>query len=375
MSKRQAVLMMFCFTGLGSAGACATSKQVSPSSGVAQSSPSETEAVRIIYDTDMSLDVDDVGALALLHALADRGEAELLGVMVSESIRSYDGLWGPPLVDIVNTYYGRPNIPVGIYKGPAAEIGSYGKFAEKVIRAGFPHDLKEAEQSEDATRLYRKLLSASPPRSVTIVSSGYLTNLYGLLLSMPDDISPMTGMELVARTVTEWTCSGGRYPSSGTAPELNFARYPDTTRYVLSNWPGKVMFTGDELAAQYQTGGKLTNTFEISVNPVAMSWHHFNGGQPQASRDSVAVLYAVRGLDGGSTHYFRKGVNGANHFEKLEGFNRSGRLSQAQNTWQTDASGPQSYLKAAAATLPVTNTIDELITAPPAKSAPVSASH
>jgi hypothetical protein len=193
-------------------------------------------------------------------------------------------------------------------------------------------------------------------------------------LSMPDDISPMTGLELVARTVSEWTCSGGRYPSSGTAPEINFARYPDTTQYVLSNWPGKVTFTGDELAAQFPTGGKLTNTFELSANPVAMAWHHFNGGQPQASRDSVAVLYAVRGLDEGSTHYFRKGGKGANHFEKLEGFNRAGRLSQAQNTWQTDASGPQSFLKAAATTLPVTSTIDALITAPPSKAAVVSAS-
>ena len=39
--------------------------------------------VNIIYDTDMASDVDDVGALALLHALADIGEAEILAAMVS----------------------------------------------------------------------------------------------------------------------------------------------------------------------------------------------------------------------------------------------------------------------------------------------------
>lgn len=42
------------------------------------------ESRRDPYDTDMTLDVDDVGALAVLHALADRGEADLLAVAYNE---------------------------------------------------------------------------------------------------------------------------------------------------------------------------------------------------------------------------------------------------------------------------------------------------
>ena len=41
-----------------------------------------TQPVRLILDTDMSGDCDDAGALALLHALADRGECELLATIV-----------------------------------------------------------------------------------------------------------------------------------------------------------------------------------------------------------------------------------------------------------------------------------------------------
>ena len=37
--------------------------------------------VPLIFDTDMSIDVDDVGALCVIHALQDRGEAELLAVV------------------------------------------------------------------------------------------------------------------------------------------------------------------------------------------------------------------------------------------------------------------------------------------------------
>jgi hypothetical protein len=38
-------------------------------------------AVPLIIDTDMSFDVDDVGAVCLAHALMDRGEAVLLAVI------------------------------------------------------------------------------------------------------------------------------------------------------------------------------------------------------------------------------------------------------------------------------------------------------
>lgn len=39
------------------------------------------QAVSIIFDTDMGTDVDDAGALAILHIMADQGEAKILATM------------------------------------------------------------------------------------------------------------------------------------------------------------------------------------------------------------------------------------------------------------------------------------------------------
>jgi hypothetical protein len=64
--------------------------------------------VPIILDTDMDTDCDDAGALAVLHALADRGECEILGTMVSAR---HPG--SAPTVAAINAYYGRPHLPVG----------------------------------------------------------------------------------------------------------------------------------------------------------------------------------------------------------------------------------------------------------------------
>ena len=65
-------------------------------------------AVKIILDTDMGPDCDDAGALALLHKLEKLGEAEILAVMHCTS-----SIWGPGCIDAINTYYKRPDIPIG----------------------------------------------------------------------------------------------------------------------------------------------------------------------------------------------------------------------------------------------------------------------
>jgi hypothetical protein len=56
---------------------------LSPFSAVLSDEP-RAKAVPIIFDTDITGDVDDVLALAMLHTLADRGKCEILGVTISK---------------------------------------------------------------------------------------------------------------------------------------------------------------------------------------------------------------------------------------------------------------------------------------------------
>src|SRR5689334_7954924 len=100
---------------------------------------------KVIFDTDMAEDVDDAGALAVLHALADRGEAEILGTMISSRNEAVG-----PCLDAINTYYGRPDVPIGYVRGlqfgyPAGESGreTPSKYAEKTGQS-FPHDLAKS---------------------------------------------------------------------------------------------------------------------------------------------------------------------------------------------------------------------------------------
>src|SRR5580692_7700595 len=67
--------------------------------------------VPVIFDTDMGDDIDDALALGLLHALESRGECHIVAVTITK-----DNPWAAPYIDLVNTFYGRPKIPIGMVK-------------------------------------------------------------------------------------------------------------------------------------------------------------------------------------------------------------------------------------------------------------------
>jgi len=65
----------------------------------------------VIFDTDIWSDIDDALALAMLHALHDRHEINLAAVTISTREKS-----SATYVDLVNTFYGHPGIPIGLVR-------------------------------------------------------------------------------------------------------------------------------------------------------------------------------------------------------------------------------------------------------------------
>ncbi|MCX6359530.1 MAG: nucleoside hydrolase [Armatimonadetes bacterium] len=253
---------------------------------------------KIILDVDMAEDVDDAGALAVLHALADRGEAEILGVLVCSKNE-----WVAPCADAINTWYGRPNVPIGYQrshvfgyknaKDPQHETPS--NYVEKVAKA-CPHKLQKSSDAPDAALLARKLLAAQPDGSVTIVSVGFLTNLAALLDTRPDEVSPLDGEALVKQKVKEWVCMGGVFPEGsfpGGAGEYNFMYDTVASVRAINDWPTPVVFSGFAIGAAIKVGARLSETPE--ANPVRQCYQHYNGLTNREAWDLTAVLYAVRG--------------------------------------------------------------------------------
>ena len=266
-----------------------------------------SQPVKIIYDTDMESDVDDVGATAMLHALADRGEAEILATIVSSA-----NPWSAPCLDAINTFYGRPNLPIGVPKGEAVNRKS--GYAQSLAET-YPHSITSADSLPEAARLYREILASQPDSSVVIVTVGYMTNLSRLLHTPSDDISSLSGTELVRQKVKHYVCMGGRFPKNTNAQvNGNWKPDPAATIDVVENWPTHILFSGggDQLATLYQTGGNLPEVKENHIVRQAYEWFFdrvgWAKGPTHHSADLLAVLIAVRGL----SDYFDQSCEGFN---------------------------------------------------------------
>jgi purine nucleosidase len=295
--------------------------------------------VPIIFDTDMESDVDDVGALALLHALADRGEAEILGVMVCAK-----NPHSAACADRINTYFGRGDVPVGNVKGAGVQRAS--RYARQVAEE-FPGDLASGDDAPDAVQSYRQILAGRPDRSVVIVSVGYLTNLRDLLASGADGHSELGGRELVERKVRLWVCMGGHFPAGR---EANIRWDAAASVEALGAWPTEIIFSGWEIGTPVMTGGRLAEL--PSNNPVRRAYQLFNNLRPHHSWDQVATLYAVRGIGGGpASEYWDLSPRGRLIVDPGDGSNR----------WQEDPQGNQRYKLAKRAPSQIAEEIDTLM--------------
>ena len=250
------------------------------------------QPVPIIFDTDFSPDVDDVGALAILHAFANRGEAEILGVVISSG-----DTYAARAVDTVNTYYNRSEIPIGITLNPTVVTDS---LYTRALALNFPNHLQD-DNAPDAVKVYRQILAAQPDHSTTIVCVGFLTNLHNLLDSNPDVISELSGLELAKTKVSRLVIMGGNYPDSTSHPvgaEYNFAMDAESTCVVIREWPTPIIFCGFEVGEDIITGAILQERTPPE-NPVRVAYTLYNGGGGRNSWDLVTVHYAVRGSAGG----------------------------------------------------------------------------
>lgn len=239
----------------------------------------------------MGPDYDDVGAITLLHAFADSGYINILATVASTK---YEGV--AAVFNLFNTYFNRPDILIGVPKGKALELKDWQHWTDS-LQLKYPHAIKKNDEVMSATEVYRKVLSSQKDRSVTIVTTGFLTNLADLLRSGPDKYSKLNGKELLKRKVKQLVCMAGGFP---TFSEFNIKMDATSSQFVFDNWQTPVLFSGWEIGYKIRTGLPLVKNDGIVNSPVKDVFRicipmDKQDSLGRMSWDQTAVMVAVKG--------------------------------------------------------------------------------
>jgi hypothetical protein len=302
-----------------------------------------TAPLRVIFDTDMDSDNDDVAAAAILHALADRGKVEILAMgVVSRCPHS------PACLDAINTYYGRGDIPIGVYKGK--ELGARSRYA-KAVAERCPHTLGLADTVPDVVGVYRRTLAAQPDGSVTFIAVGQMNNLVDLLRSEADEHSPLAGRELISRKVRETFIMAPYFNEKNAYQRAyNFSTSPAAAVEFVERWPTTVRYGEGNLGHRHFIGRRLREV--PAEHPARVAFEAYSRGQAKDRHcaDPTTVLYAVCG-----TKYFGEVGPGRCDVRPRDGFTR----------WSADADGQQYYNTQKLSKDDLERVLEGLLVAPP----------
>lgn len=245
--------------------------------------------LRVIFDTDMGNDVDDPLALDMLYKAVDRGEIILLGILSSK-----DTEFSPRYIDMMNTWYGYPEIPVGrVRDGVVLKRDDY---ARAVCESGlFPRSRRDRDYGDPVT-LYRRLLAESPDCSVVVVSVGFSTNLGRLLESRGDRYSPLDGIELVKRKVKSCSVMGGSF---GDKPrdEYNIVNDIPNAKRLFALCPVPVAVVSLELGktVNYPGASIETDFAWAGKHPMVEGYKAYRKmPYDRPTWDMMSVLYVLR---------------------------------------------------------------------------------
>jgi len=253
------------------------------------------EKPRIIFDTDITGDVDDVLALAMCHTLADRGACELLAVTISKQ-----NPLTVPFVNAANTFYGRPDLPIGVVRDPTAQKRN-SLFLKAIESGHYPHQMKSNDEAYEAVDLLRKTLAAQPDHSVSLVSVGIASNLANLLKSGPDKHSDLSGPDLIRKKIKVLSIMAGAFThvhDTNYHLEANVYNGIPAMKHVAGHWPDEVpiIWSGYEIgySLPYPRDSIRLDFNYLPHHIVKDSYLLYPGpDRDRSSWDQSSVLYAV----------------------------------------------------------------------------------
>ena len=258
------------------------------------------QPTKVIFETDMGNDIDDALALDMLYKYADENKIEILAISVN---KDNDYAWR--YIDILNTWYGYPNIPIGM-----VEKGVSGNNEKNYAQATWEHQsdgepsfrgvVDEYENLPNSIQLYRKILSQQPDTSVVVISVGFSTNIARLLDTEPDEFSNLSGVDLISKKVKMLSAMAGDF-SENPIKEFNVVQDINAAQKVFGEWPTPIIVSPFEVGNEITyPASSIENDFNwVSYHPVVVAYENYMSmPYDRPTWDLTSVIYAIEENDG-----------------------------------------------------------------------------
>lgn len=265
---------------------------------------------KIIFDADTGFAFDDIHSLGTAHYLADQGHCEILGTFSSTAFHK-----SVATMNVVNTYFGRPDIQLGAFKGHfGREEMDQDSYCTQLLTTMPTGGITSSAQVPDAVTGYKKILNAQEDNSVTLIVVGFPINVRDVL---------QADARLFGKKVKEVYWMNGFY-NFGCGRAIMMGEVADcyaATKYAVENIPDHIPQYFQLNGYDICVGGPLLENGEScrqnDKNPLKASFIPIEKFPPEcngqyASWDPITVYAAVMGTEAAGMYE----VQGRNHIDE-----------------------------------------------------------
>ena len=240
----------------------------------------------IILDTDVGSDSDDIMALAYLLLAKKKFGVNILAITHSQKTPL-----GIPLIKRMFDEQSEELPPVGsMVGGPSCDDMYCVKTAE-ILKIKCPKIIYPP-----AAKILRKALTET--EKCVICAIGPLTNISALLESGPDEISGMSGMELVRTKCEKIVLMAGAFKENSEGhrhAEWNVVCDIAAAKKVIEDSPVPVVTLPYEAGEDMITGIPITEKYG-NENCLSTVFSVFCGNKGRHSWDPATLVYAIEGV-------------------------------------------------------------------------------